>query len=312
MQIKTAIVIAAVAGVVLGAPAKKSECTPLFEGELEYQEFPHSKGMYQPPPEEGLVQYKDGRLEVAINATHGTKVTLERCGQRMAEEGLVPYGRVVLGDKKCLETGSGYVHAGKCGKEAEFVRMIEITGHSVYMPPENGMDWNRAANNTLIQHNSKDGDRTKGLSLEGKLALQKGDKVKCTPVYTDVLLQYSDHEGRAMVGFEGDKVVLGKKGARVTLEACVAQGFKDDIYGAGGRARAGDKCITLERGGEKTATLEKCAESGKELEAQWFNAMENLDLLSKDGKKAYWKRKGNGVAEETDDVKGGGMIYKEH
>ena len=46
-------------GVALSAPTSKSECTPLFVGELVFSKFPHGEGMYQPPPEEGKVQYMD-------------------------------------------------------------------------------------------------------------------------------------------------------------------------------------------------------------------------------------------------------------
>ena len=310
MKIKAAIVIAAVAGVALSAPTSKSECTPLFVGELKWQKFPHGEGMYQPPPEEGKVQYTDGNLIVAINATHGSKVTLERCGQHKIDGQMAAYGRVVLDDKKCLVAGenASYVHAGKCDKQAEFVRNIELTGDDIVLSLGEDIDFDKGKNNTLVQRRVKEGDLTRGLSIVGKRYGKEGE-IRCMPVYTDVLLQYSGN--KAMVEFKHDKLVLGNKGSRVTLEACTAPGFKEDIYGSGGRARVNDKCVSLDRTGKETASLKPCADGGEELEKQWFNVMENMKVLSKTGGKSYWKMKGKEVAYGgTDDVKGDAMIYK--
>ena len=129
MQIKTAIVIAAVAGVVLGAPAN-NECTSEYKGELQYNaNFAGGRG----GDESGVVVYRNGKLDVKLleenkpykghgttKGVRGAEVEFEKCGDEKDELGNV-LGRVKLEKNKCIVPEGEKVRVEECSKKATFI-----------------------------------------------------------------------------------------------------------------------------------------------------------------------------------------------
>lgn len=290
MQIKTAVVFGALcAGVVVSAPTHRNECTPLYKGELEYQaDWAGGRTGH----ETGKVQYKDGKLEIGIDAKKGATVVYERCGQRKYYDELGAYGRLVLEDKKCLVRDGNELRAGKCNKKAEFVYSTDIS-NGMQLQVENRY-WNRKKNKELELRKENEDTQTTRMYLSGRTGVPSG---KCSTLFQEVRLGTWLHgEKRAWMGIEDNKVGLKKKATKVTLEACNKEGHE----GFGGRVRVGKKCLSVNRNGKNAAELAKCAEGGEELEKQWFFLGDGVYPVDAKGDTMNWSWNGKELRTSTD------------
>ena len=281
MQIKTAVVFGALcAGVAVCAPAHKSECAPLYKGELEYNaDWAGGRTGH----ENGKVQYKDGKLVLGVDAKSGAQVVYERCGQGKYDDELGTYGRLVLEDKKCVVRDGDELRAGKCSKKAEFVYSTD-NSDGMELRVEN-REWNRKKNKELELRKENEDTQTTRMNLSGGTAVPRG---KCTTLFEDVKLGTWLHgEKRAWVGMENNKVGLKKTATKVTLEVCNKEGQK----GFGGRVRVGEKCLSVERNGKSAAEMAECAEGGEELEKQWFNLSNGVQPVDGKGESMNWRWK---------------------
>ena len=160
MQIKAAIVIAAVTGAALSAPTSKSECTPMYEGELKYEaSFAGGRG----GDESGVVVHKDGKLQVKLqtenkpheehgtsDVKHGTAVKFEKCSKVDDPRGNV-MGRIVLkkGNKCIVPDGEAALRVDECSKKAEFLVAREEEEGYLLVMAENRKLFNRGKDDEL-------------------------------------------------------------------------------------------------------------------------------------------------------------------
>ena len=283
MQIKTAVVFGALcAGVAVCAPAHKSECAPLYKGELEYNaDWAGGRTGH----ETGKVQYKDGKLVLGVDAKSGAQVVYERCGQGKHNDELGTNGRLVLEDNKCIVRDGDALRAGKCDKHAEFVYSTEMLADRLELKVD-GRNWNRKKKNKELELRKENEEtQTTGMDLKGRAHVEGG---KCVPLYEDVVLG-AWVEQPMRLALENGKVTLKKTGAKVTLEACNMGGHK----GLGGRVRVGKKCLSVDKSGKEGAEVVECAEDGAGLKKQWFSLSDGgVHPIDKNGEWLYWSQKG--------------------
>ena len=290
-------------GAAYGAPAKaKDSCEPLFEGNMKYSmnwwsgEGPRGHNVHQ----EGVMEYKKGKLVLNEKGKKGTKFEFARCGTKgsVHERKVAIVGRMKMEDGQCLvfDNKERKLVGGKCDKEAEIFEGRMSGYKNLYLDLRSEKTWSEIENGEemAVKKPEKKPSPT-DIYLKGKIVGDGGGQLKCKALVKDVKLTVDGKE----VGERKGKVVAGDgKGEKVTIEACEAAGFSkgDDESTMTTRVVSGGKCLTVRRKGEGKARFEKCAKEGEKLEEQWMNysyddEVEPLDKAARFLGVTSWKKR---------------------